>query len=291
MKAYLFPGQGTQYPGMGKDLILRSKLAKEYFHVANEILGYSISDKMFYGTAEELRQTIFAQPAIFLHSFILTQEMGSNFQPQMVAGHSIGEITALTAIDALDFESALKLISKRASAMQKICENESTGMVVVVGLYDIIVKDICEKIEGVVVPANYNALHQVVISGENDALEKACKLLSSGAKRIIRLPVAGAFHSPLMEPMAAEFKSAVESTNFKVPSCPIYQNVSGRPTKSIELIKKNLVRQITEPVMWRHTILHMIEDGATTFTEVGPGNFLKNLVKDITGKTWVKPLA
>ncbi len=290
MHAYLFPGQGTQYPGMGKKLFEKSKLAQEYFKRGNDILGFSITDVMFEGSAEDLKQTKFSQPAIFLHSFILAKTLGNDFKPDMVAGHSLGEISALAAIGSLDFESALKLISKRALAMQKVCEVENTGMAVVVGLYDVIVKDICNQIDGVVVPANYNALHQVVISGEMKALKEACEKLRPGAIAVVNLPVSGAFHSPFMEPIVEEFSLAIEETEFKKPICPIYQNVAGRPGDNIELIKKNLIDQLTHPVMWRHTILHMIEDGATEFTEIGPGNFLRGLVRQIdkTVKTYGK---
>jgi [acyl-carrier-protein] S-malonyltransferase len=281
MHAYLFPGQGTQFPGMGKELFKTSKLAQEYFQRANEILGYSITDIMFEGSAADLKQTKYAQPAIFLHSFILAKTLGKDFKPDMVAGHSLGEISALAAIGSLDFESALKLISKRASAMQKVCEIENTGMAVIVGLYDVIVKDICNQVNGIVVPANYNALHQVVISGEKGALKEACEKLKPAATRVVNLPVSGAFHSPFMKPVIEEFTVAIEETKFKTPVCPIYQNVKGRPTSNIDLIKENLINQLTHPVMWRHTILHMIEDGATDFTEIGPGNFLRGLVRQI----------
>ena len=281
MHAYLFPGQGTQFPGMGKDLFDKSKLAKEYFKKGNDILGFSITDIMFEGTAEDLKQTKFSQPAIFLHSFILAKTLGNDFKPDMVAGHSLGEISALAAVGSLDFKSALKLISIRASAMQKVCEVENTGMAIVIGLYDVIVKDICSKIDGIVVPANYNTLNQVVISGEMNALKEASKKLRPGAIAVINLPVSGAFHSPFMEPTIEEFSLAIEGTKFKNPICPIYQNVTARPSGTIELIKKNLINQLTHPVMWRHTILHMIEDGATDFTEIGPGNFLKGLVRKI----------
>ena len=281
MHAYLFPGQGTQFPGMGKELFEKSKLAQDYFKRANAILGFSITDVMFEGSVEDLKQTKFSQPAIFLHSYILTKTLGNSFKPDMVAGHSLGEISALAAVGSLDFESALKLISKRAAAMQKVCEVENTGMAVVIGLYDVIVKDICKQIDGVVVPANYNALHQVVISGEMKALNEACEKLRPGAIAVINLPVSGAFHSPFMEPVIEDFKSAIAETKFKKPMCPIYQNVAGRPGGDIESIKKNLIDQITHPVMWRHAILHMIEDGATEFTEIGPGNFLRGLVRKI----------
>lgn len=281
MHAYIFPGQGAQFSGMGKDLFERSKLAQDYFKRANDILGFSITDVMFDGSPADLKQTKYAQPAIFLHSFILVKTLGSDFNPDMVAGHSLGEISALAAIEAIGFESALKLISKRALAMQKVCEIENTGMAVVVGLFDVIVRDICKHIDGVVVPANYNALYQVVISGEKKALKEACDKLRPGAKGVVNLPVSGAFHSPFMEPIVEEFSAAVEETEFKKPICPIYQNITGRPSDNLELIKKNLIDQLTHPVMWRHAILHMIEDGATEFTEIGPGNFLRGLVRQI----------
>lgn len=281
MHAYLFPGQGTQFPGMGKELFEKSKLAREYFKRGNDILGFSITDVMFEGSAEDLKQTKFSQPAIFLHSFILTKFLGNDFKPDMVAGHSLGEITALAAIGSLDFESALKLISRRASAMQKVCEIENTGMAVVIGLYDVIVKDICNQIEGIVVPANYNAPNQVVISGDINALKKACEKLRPGAIGVVNLPVSGAFHSPFMKPIVEEFRREIEKTKFKNPNYPIYQNVTARQSVNIELIKRNLINQLTHPVMWRHTILHMIEDGATEFTEIGPGNFLRGLVRKI----------
>ena len=281
MHAYLFPGQGTQFPGMGKKLYEKSRLAQDYFKKANEILGYSITEIMFEGTVAELKKTKFAQPAIFLHSYILTRTLGKEFKPDMVAGHSLGEISALAAVGSLDFEAALRLISRRASAMQKVCEDQRTGMAVVIGLYDVIVKDICKQIEGIVVPANYNSLHQVVISGDIKSLNEACDKLRPGAKGVVRLPVSGAFHSPYMEPVIEEFTLAVQETEFKKPSCPVYQNIKGRPVDDPDLIRKNLIDQVTHPVMWRHTILHMIEDGATEFTEVGPGNFLRGLVNQI----------
>lgn len=281
MRAYLFPGQGTQFPGMGKELNEKSKLAQDLFARADKILGYSISDVMFHGSSEDLKETKYSQPAIFLYSYIQVKMLGKEFNPAMVAGHSLGEITALAVSESLDFESALKLIAKRASAMQKVCEIENTGMAVVVGLYDVIVQDICKQIDGIVVPANYNALNQVVISGEKKALKAACDKLRPGAKGVINLPVSGAFHSPFMEPIVEEFRVAIEGTVFKNPICPVYQNVTARPSFEIEKIKKNLIDQLTNPVMWRQTILHMIEDGANEFIEIGPGNFLRRLVKQI----------
>lgn len=281
MQAYIFPGQGTQFPGMGKDIYEKSNIAKHYFDYANEILGFSISDVMFEGTKEDLKQTRVTQPAIFLHSYILTKILGSNFKPDMVAGHSLGEISALAAIGVLDFESALRLIFKRALAMQKVCEVENTGMAVVVGLYDIIVEDICNQINGVIVPANYNALKQVVISGELNAIEDFKRKVGIREVAVVDLPVSGAFHSPFMEPVIEEFKLAIEGTKFKKPICPVYQNVSERSTGNTEIIKKNLIDQLTHPVRWRQSILNMIEDGATIFTEIGPGNFLSGLIRKI----------
>ena len=285
MHAYLFPGQGTQFPGMGKELYETSTTAREYYKKANDLLGYPITDVMFEGSAKELKQTKYSQPAIFLHSFIQAKTLGNDFKPDMVAGHSLGEISALAAVGALDFESALKLISKRASLMQKVCDSDKTGMAVVVGLYDVIVKDVCRQTDGVVVPANYNSLHQVVISGEVAALKSAIEKLSPGASRVVKLPVSGAFHSPFMEPIVNEYRAAIKEIEFKKPFCPVYQNVKGRPTQDVELIKKNLILQLTHPVMWRHTILHMMEDGAVDFDEIGPGKLLTGLVEQIR-KTW-----
>ncbi len=281
MNAYLFPGQGTQFPGMGKKLFEKSDLAQDYFNNANEILGFSLTDIMFGGTAATLKQTKYAQPAIFVCSYVLAKSLGDNFNPDMVAGRSLGEISALAATGSLDFESALKLIARRASSMQKVCEVQHTGMAVVVGLYDVIVQNICNQTDGVVVPANYNALKQVVISGEEKALKEVCYKLRPGAKQVINLAVSGAFHSPFMEPIVEEFRAAVTETTFKKPICPVYQNIAGRPSQDVEIIKKNLIAQLTNPVMWRHTMLHMIEDGATNFTEVRPGNFLRGLVRQI----------
>ncbi|PRX54875.1 ACP S-malonyltransferase [Flagellimonas meridianipacifica] len=284
MRAYLFPGQGTQFPGMGKELFDSSSLARTYFKHANELLGFSITEVMFDGSAADLKQTKFAQPAIFLHSYIQSKVLGDNFQPDMVAGHSLGEISALAAVSSIDFESALKLISTRASAMQSVCNIKDTGMMVVVGLHDVIVKNICKQVDGIVVPANYNTLNQVVISGEMKALEEAGKKLKYGAERVVKLTVNGAFHSPFMEPVVNEFTKAIEKTHFKKPLRPVYQNIAGRPVYDVSDIKRNLINQLTSPVMWRHTILHMIEDGATEFVEIGPGKFLSGLVNQINKK-------
>ena len=270
---------------MGKELFDSSKLAQEYFERADDLLGFSITEVMFEGTAKELKQTKYSQPAIFLHSYILAKILGKDFKPDMVAGHSLGEISALAAVGTLGFEPALNLISRRASLMQKVCDADNTGMAVVVGLYDVIVRDVCRQVEGVVVPANYNSLHQVVISGEVTALQRAIEKLSPAASRVIKLPVSGAFHSPFMEPIVEDYLAAVEDVEFHKPFCPVYQNVNGRPTQQVELIKKNLILQLTHPVMWRHTILHMLEDGATDFKEIGPGKLLTGLVTQIE-KTW-----
>ena len=232
MHAYLFPGQGTQFPGMGKELFETSELAQEYFKRGNDILGFSITDIMFEGSARELKQTKYSQPAIFLHSYILSKVLGDDFNPDMVAGHSLGEISALAAVGSLDFESALRLISRRASLMQKVCDAENTGMAVVVGLYDVIVRDVCSQVDGVVVPANYNSLHQVVISGEVNALQQAIEKLSPGARRVVKLPVSGAFHSPFMEPILEEYKLAIEETEFKNPFARFIRMSRGGPQKT-----------------------------------------------------------
>lgn len=282
MKAFVFPGQGAQFVGMGKDLYDNSPLAKELFEKANEILGFRITDLMFSGTDEDLRQTKVTQPAIFLHSVILSKVMGDNFKPQMVAGHSLGEFSALVANGALSFEDGLVLVSKRAQAMQKACEIEPSTMAAILGLDDDVVEKICSEVEGVVVPANYNSPGQLVISGSIEGINIACeKLKEAGAKRALPLKVGGAFHSPLMEPARVELAQAIESTNFSNPLCPIYQNVDAKAYTNPELIKKNLIAQLTSPVRWTQIMLNMIEDGATTFTELGPGNVLQGLIKKV----------
>lgn len=282
MKAYIFPGQGAQFTGMGLDLYEKSPEAKELFERANEILGFSITDIMFHGSAEDLKQTKVTQPAIFLHSVILSKMMGDSFQPDMVAGHSLGEISALVANKTLEFEAALKLVYKRALAMQHACELEPSTMAAVLGMEDEMVEAICAEIEGVVVAANYNCPGQLVISGDIAAVEKACEALKErGAKRALVLPVGGAFHSPLMEPARKELAEAIEATTFNAPICPIYQNVSTFAVTDPEEIKKNLVFQLTAPVKWTHSVRNMIADGATEFIEVGPGKVLQGLVKKI----------
>jgi len=282
MKAYIFPGQGAQFTGMGKDLYEQSELARELFERANEILGFRITDIMFEGTAEELKETKVTQPAVFLHSVIMAKTLGESFKPQMVAGHSLGEFSALVANGALSFEDGLRLVSKRALAMQKACEITPSTMAAVLGLEDKIVEDVCLSIDGVVVAANYNCPGQLVISGETSAVEKACiAMKEAGAKRALILPVGGAFHSPMMEPAREELAAAIESTEFSTPICPIYQNVPASAVALPEEIKKNLIIQLTAPVRWTQSVQQMIKDGATLFTEVGPGNVLQGLVKKI----------
>ena len=282
MKAYVFPGQGAQFTGMGKELYENSAEAKELFEKANEILGFRITDIMFEGTADELKQTKVTQPAIFLHSVILAKTLGNNFKPDMVAGHSLGEFSALVASGALTFEDGLKLVSQRAMAMQKACELAPSTMAAVLGLDDNIVEEICERTEGIVVAANYNCPGQLVISGETPAVERACEAMKiAGAKRALLLPVGGAFHSPMMEPAREELAAAIAATTFSAPVCPVYQNVPATAVTNPDEIKENLIVQLTAPVRWTQSVQNMIADGATLFTEVGPGNVLQGLVKKI----------
>jgi [acyl-carrier-protein] S-malonyltransferase len=282
MKAYIFPGQGAQFTGMGLDLYENSPMAKELFETANEILGFCITDIMFEGTAEQLKQTNVTQPAIFLHSVILAKVLGDSFQPEMVAGHSLGEISALVAADVLSFEDGLRLVSKRASAMQKACEIMPSTMAAVLGLEDQIVEQICETVDGVVVAANYNCPGQLVISGEVSAIEKACELLTEkGARRALVLPVGGAFHSPMMEPAREELAAAIKETHFNEPTCPVYQNVPATAVTTATEIKENLMKQLTAPVKWTQSIQSMITDGGTQFIEVGPGKVLQGLMRKI----------
>ena len=282
MKAYVFPGQGAQFTGMGKDLYDASEEAKILFEKANDILGFRITDIMFEGEAEELKQTKVTQPAIFLHSTILAKLLGHHFQPEMVAGHSLGEISALTATGVLAFEDGLKLVSKRALAMQAACEAEPSTMAAILGLENEVVEGICEKVEGIVVAANYNCPGQLVISGTVDAINDACELLKeAGARRALVLPVGGAFHSPLMEPARAELAKAIEATTFNTPICPVYQNVTASAVTDPNEIKENLVAQLTAPVRWTQTMHQMIADGVSGFTEVGPGKVLQGLVKKV----------
>lgn len=284
MKAYVFPGQGAQFTGMGKDLYESSSLAKELFEKANEILGFRITDIMFQGTAEELKETKVTQPAVFLHSVILAKTL-ENFKPDMVAGHSLGEFSALVANGALSFEDGLKLVSQRALAMQKACEMKPSTMAAVLGLDDKIVEDICATIDGIVVAANYNCPGQLVISGEFSAVEKACEAMKiAGAKRALLLPVGGAFHSPMMEPARSALAIAIEATAFSTPTCPVYQNVTATAVSSADEIKKNLIIQLTAPVRWTQSVQQMIKDGATRFIEVGPGKVLVGLVNKIDKK-------
>lgn len=282
MKAYIFPGQGAQFVGMGKDLY-ENPLAKELFEKANEIIGFRISDIMFGGTDEELKQTNVTQPAIFLHSVILAKVLGENFKPEMVAGHSLGEFSALVAANALSFEDGLKLVIARANAMQKACELQPSTMAAILGLADEIVEEICTSIDAVVVPANYNCPGQLVISGSIEGVDEACeKLTVAGAKRALKLNVGGAFHSPLMEPAKVELQAAIEATLISSPVCPIYQNVNAKPTTDPLTIKANLIAQLTGAVRWTQTATNMIADGGTEFVEVGPGNVLQGLVKKVS---------
>ena len=283
MNAYIFPGQGAQFVGMGLDLYENHSTAQELFEKANGILGFSITDIMFEGTPEDLKQTKVTQPAIFLHSVILSKVLGDSFKPDMVAGHSLGEFSALVANGTLTFEDGLKLVSQRALAMQKACELKPSTMAAVLGLEDGVVEKICAEVDGVVVPANYNCPGQLVISGEVDAVNVACeKLKEAGARRALLLPVGGAFHSRLMEPAREELAAAIEATQFGTPSCPIYQNVTTTAVSNADEIKKNLILQLTAPVKWTQSVQQMVQDGAKTFVEVGPGKVLQGLVKKIS---------
>lgn len=282
MKAYIFPGQGAQFSGMGLDLYENSHLAQDMFENANDILGFKITDTMFEGTTDDLKETKVTQPAIFLHSVILAKTLGDTFKPDMVAGHSLGEFSALVANGSLSFEDGLKLVSQRAIAMQKACELQPGTMAAVLGLDDDIVEKICATTEGVVVAANYNCPGQLVISGDIEAINKACEALrEEGARRALVLPVGGAFHSPLMEPAREELAAAIENTSFSKPNCPIYQNVTANAVTDESKIKINLISQLTAPVRWTQSVQQMIADGATLFTEVGPGKVLQGLVKKI----------
>ena len=289
MKAYVFPGQGAQFVGMGKDLYENNPLAKEMFEKANEILGFRITDLMYAGTDEALRQTKVTQPAIFLHSVILAKTLGDQFQPDMTAGHSLGEFSALVAAGALSFEDGLTLVSKRAMAMQKACEAVPGTMAAILGLDDAKVEEACASIDGVVVAANYNCPGQLVISGSVEAVDAACaKLKEAGAKRALRLPVGGAFHSPLMEPAKVELEKAINEAPFQAPVCPIYQNVDAKPQTDPATIKANLIAQLTAPVRWTYIVKNMLADGVTEFTELGPGNVLQGLIKKVNPEAVVE---
>lgn len=282
MKAYVFPGQGAQFSGMGKEMYQQSETARDLFEKANEILGFRITDIMFEGSDEALKQTNVTQPAIFLHSVILARLLGNNFQPAMVAGHSLGEFSALVAAGALSFENGLALVAKRAGAMQKACEKEPSTMAAVLGLDDQKVEEICGQTPGIVVAANYNCPGQLVISGDIKAVETACEALkSAGAKRALLLPVGGAFHSPLMEPARVELEAAIAATDIHAPICPVYQNVTALPVTDPSEIKKNLVLQLTAPVKWTQTVKNMMANGATDYVEVGPGKVLQGLIKKV----------
>ena len=282
MKAYVFPGQGAQFVGMGKDLYDNNPEAKELFEKANEILGFRITDMMFEGTEDDLKQTKVTQPAIFLHSLLLDKSLGDEFKPDMVAGHSLGEFSALVAAGALSFEEGLKLVSKRAHAMQKACELRPSTMAAVLALPDDKVEALCAEIDDIVAPANYNCPGQVVISGTMEGIDAACeKMLAAGAKRAMKLKVGGAFHSPLMQPAQEELAEAIAEAEFSTPVCPVYQNVDGKPHTDPEEIKANLIKQLTAPVRWTYDVEAMIADGADEFIELGPGAVLQGLVKKI----------
>lgn len=282
MKAYIFPGQGAQFSGMGLDLYENSNIAQQLFEDANDILGFHITDIMFEGSAEDLKQTKVTQPAIFLHSVILSKVLGDNFQPEMVAGHSLGELSALVANGTLTFADGLRLVSKRALVMQKACEIQPSTMAAVLGLENEAVEKICSETSGIVVAANYNCPGQIVISGEIEAINTACETLKeAGARRALALPVGGAFHSPLMEPAREELAAAIENTTFNTPNCPIYQNVTTTAVTDASEIKKNLISQLTAPVKWTQSVQQMIADGATNFVEVGPGKVLQGLIRKI----------
>jgi len=282
MKAYVFPGQGAQYPGMGKDLYENSAEARALFEKANEILGFDITKIMFEGGVEEMKLTKDTQPAIFLHTVILAKTMGEKFKPDMVAGHSVGEFAALVTAGAMSFEDGLRLVAKRAKAMQDACDIVPSSMAAIIGMDDSIVEEVCESIDEIVVAANYNCPGQLVISGTTIGVEKACSILTvKGAKRTIKLKVAGAFHSPLMELVRDELVEGIKNTIFTKPVCPVYQNVNALATSDLEAIKQNLIAQLTAPVKWTQTVQNMIADGATSFTEIGPGTVLQGLVKKV----------
>ncbi len=285
MKAYVFPGQGAQYRGMGLSLFEKSGIARDMFETANSVLGFSITEIMFAGSDDDLKQTRVTQPAVFLHSVILAAVTGEQFQPDMTAGHSLGEFSALVSSGALSFEDGLKLVAARAAAMQKACDSNPSGMAAIIGLDDKTVEDVCQSISKQVVPANYNSPGQIVISGSNEGIDEAIVLLKEkGAKRALKLNVGGAFHSPLMEPAREELEKAINANQFNRPVCPVYQNVNGKPSVDPDIIRANLIAQLTSPVRWTQSILNMINDGALSFTEVGPGNVLQGLVRKINGE-------